>query len=593
MDSSNSQDVTAETRNFDDPPAQTEIISCMDPNLLRAAAEGIISPFNGYDQPLDLLVTPNKNTVLHIYISARANAAKSFEFMCEILQKCPSLLDQANIRDETPLHFAARYGHDDIAEALIEHAEAQHDDLERGAAAVREMLRKMNTEKDTALHEAVRYNHLNVVRRLLSKEDVDYCYLANAAGESPLYLAAERGYGDILSEILETCTSPEYNGPNGRTALHEAVINNDAEMTRRILRKTNTDLTKKIDQQGWTPLHHASHFGHLSIVNLLLDADKSAAYIGDEDGKKTPLHIAASKGDRHVEVMKSIVSHCPDCCELVDDRGRNVLHFAVESYRSKGLRALLQNSFMSNLINQKDNKGNTPLHFLAALRFNCKTLIRQPLVDMKAINKENLTALDIVLATTDNVKVRLTRRGTIINLRTAGCKRSRRNKIIQEDNSKSMERVEGMISELKKAKDSHLIVATLIATVTFAAGFTIPGGYISDKGTAVLSKKAAFQVFLLSNGFALVFSTSVVLIQFMLAMQGNKRKFFQLFSCASWLTIIATILMVVAFTTGTYVALPSSYRNITWIFVGSFLVSMLLILRASLPLSQVRTGDLD
>ncbi|XP_021635718.2 uncharacterized protein LOC110631971 [Hevea brasiliensis] len=278
-----------------------------------------------------------------------------------------------------------------------------------GEAAVWEMMRKMNTEKDTALHEAARYNHLNVVRRLLAKEDVNYCYLANEAGESPPYLAAERGYGDILSEILETCTSPEYNGPNGRTALHEAAISNDAEMTRRILRKTNTDLTKKIDQQGWTPLHHASHFGHLLIVKLLLDADKSAAYIGDEDGRMTPLHIAASQGDGHVNVIKSIASHCPDCCELVYDRGRNVLHFAEESYGIEALRAFLQNPFMSNLINQKDEEGNTPLHLLAALGLNCTTLIKHPLVDKNATNKDNLTALDIVLPTTDIVEASLTK----------------------------------------------------------------------------------------------------------------------------------------------------------------------------------------
>ena len=55
--------------------------------------------------------------------------------------------------------------------------------------------------------------------------------------------------------------------------------------------------------------------------------------------------------------------------------------------------------------------------------------------------------------------------------------------------SESKEREE--ISEMKKTLKSHMIVATLIATVTFAAGFTLPGGYIqddsNDQGMAVLS----------------------------------------------------------------------------------------------------------
>ena len=34
---------------------------------------------------------------------------------------------------------------------------------------------------------------------------------------------------------------------------------------------------------------------------------------------------------------------------------------------------------------------------------------------------------------------------------------------------------------MKKTLKSHMIVATLIAIVTFAAGFTLPGGYIHNK----------------------------------------------------------------------------------------------------------------
>ena len=49
-----------------------------------------------------------------------------------------------------------------------------------------------------------------------------------------------------------------------------------------------------------------------------------------------------------------------------------------------------------------------------------------------------------------------------------------------EEISESKESEE--ISKLKKTMESHMIVAALIATVTFAAGFTLPGGYIPDKG---------------------------------------------------------------------------------------------------------------
>ncbi|KAK9269342.1 hypothetical protein L1049_001113 [Liquidambar formosana] len=59
------------------------------------------------------------------------------------------------------------------------------------------------------------------------------------------------------------------------------------------------------------------------------------------------------------------------------------------------------------------------------------------------------------------------------------------------------------LTKIRKASETHLIVATLIATVMFAASFTLPGGYINDKGpdqgTPILARKAAFRAFVISN----------------------------------------------------------------------------------------------
>ncbi|RVW72847.1 hypothetical protein CK203_057161 [Vitis vinifera] len=94
----------------------------------------------------------------------------------------------------------------------------------------------------------------------------------------------------------------------GRTALHAAVIRNDQEMTARLL-KWNPDLTKEVDENGWSPLH-------------------CAAYL---DSKKTALHIAANRN--HQDIVKLLLSHSPDCFEQVDDKGNNVLHSAIMSER--------------------------------------------------------------------------------------------------------------------------------------------------------------------------------------------------------------------------------------------------------------------
>lgn len=208
----------------------------MDPSLYKAAAEGNIEPFKENEQHLPLLVTPIKNTILHIHITSTNNnqAPKiSTNFVEQLLDLCPSLLLQVNAKGETPLHAAAKCGHLAIVEALVMRAKARqmHEELESGGvgygATCRQMLRTTDNEGNTALHGAVRNGYIDVVE-ILIKEDPDRCsYCANDCCETPLFIAAERGSFQIVAEILETCTSVAHDGPDGKTALHAAVMSFD------------------------------------------------------------------------------------------------------------------------------------------------------------------------------------------------------------------------------------------------------------------------------------------------------------------------------------------------------------------------------
>lgn len=168
-------------------------------------------------------------------------------------------------------------------------------------------------------------------------------------------------------------------------------------MTQTILRNTTIpSLTRQADQQGLTPLHLAASFNSRRTIIPLLMADRHVAYMKDTEGR-TALHIAAYSG--HKTIMKKILSSCPDCYELVDDkRGWNALHFAVNSFYPRGaVRLILQNSTLKSLWNEKDADGNTVLHHHSNSSRFILQLGNEPRLDQMAFNKQNLDAFDVAL----------------------------------------------------------------------------------------------------------------------------------------------------------------------------------------------------
>jgi len=66
---------------------------------------------------------------------------------------------------------------------------------------------------------------------------------------------------------------------------------------------------------------------------------------------------------------------------------------------------------------------------------------------------------------------------------------------------------------MRTTADSCSLVAALIATVTFTAAFTVPGGN-EDKGTPIFQRKAVFVIFAIADAFSL-FSSSIAMLMFL------------------------------------------------------------------------------
>ncbi|KAK4544309.1 hypothetical protein RGQ29_033009 [Quercus rubra] len=114
-----------------------------------------------------------------------------------------------------------------------------------------------------------------------------------------------------------------------------------------------------------------------------------------------------------------------------------------------------------------------------------------------------------------------------------------------------------------KTKESHLLVSILIATVTFAAGLTMPGGYVTDKGheqgTAVLIRSNAFKAFAVTNALVQAMSTASVFIHIFMEMRDGNPILAQVYQVTWGTTAISSMpTMMIAYVTGTYTVLDSS-----------------------------------
>ncbi|KAL6344428.1 hypothetical protein AAG906_039684 [Vitis piasezkii] len=522
-------------------------ITCMDAALYEAAAYGRIDVLEQMSEDHFVVqLTPNKNTVLHI--AAQFGQLDCVQYILG-LNSSSSLLLKPNLKGDTPLHHAAREGHLTVVKALIDAAKRLHQEIESGVGGDKAIMRMTNEEENTALHEAVRYHHSEVVKSL-TEEDPEFIYGANIAGYTLLYMAAERGFEDLVNLIIGTCTSPAHSGMMGRTALHAAVIRNDQEMTARLL-EWKPDLTKEVDENGWSPLHCAAYLGHTAIVEQLLDKspDKFVTYLGIKDSKKTALHIAANRN--HQDIVKLLLSHSPDCCEQVDDK--EIIH---------------------------------TLHLLASYQVYDPPLSEDNRVDKMALNKDKLTALDILSRA--NVKSGNISREVLLKQLKEGEKvvvgpfswqeainkdsGSTGNGSADDNGSSSKSKDVGedkIISNINRIGETHLIVAALVATVTFAAGFTLPGGYDSD-GMATSIKKAAFIAFIVTDTIAVTLSVS--------ADEDFLEKHLLM---GFYLTMFGIGAMMVAFMTGLYAVLPlsSGLPIVACIICSFFLLPFYFVLR--------------
>ncbi|KAL2323362.1 hypothetical protein Fmac_027741 [Flemingia macrophylla] len=334
--------------------------------------------------------------------------------------------------------------------------------------------------------------------------------------------------------------------PFSETPLHIASLLGHLQFCE-VLLKSKPSLASEADSEGRFPLHLASAEGHTKVVKALLLINPDACFALDKDDM-LPLHLASMRG--RIGAIQELYRVMPESIHHIIDDG-SILHLCVRYNHLEALDFLVQSPTVNQqFLLAKDKEGNTILHLAVTLKQikTIKYLLMLPEMRtaVNALNKAGLTALEVLdRCPRDFISLKIqdmfnedgvlqthtststTQQESARTQENSVSHESKRRKMWETQRCKYMQYHSNWIEE---KRGSLMVVATVIATMTFQSVVSPPGGVwqedtltgglncttygICQAGNAVLAYVSphAFLQFMTFNTLSFFCSLSVVLL---------------------------------------------------------------------------------
>ncbi|ESR37812.1 hypothetical protein CICLE_v10029847mg, partial [Citrus x clementina] len=358
---------------------------------------------------------------------------------------------------------------------------------------------KINAELYNAL--LIREDEQKVIE-LCRKVPDHALYILTIHDDTVMHMATYSKKSNLVLQLLDELPDQYLDkmtrqNQAGNTILHETATSNHAIPVAEKLLKKAPGLLGMRNNNGETALLRAARYGKGDIFNFLAgrvsgyDLGTKLPFLHRND-KTNVLHIAILS--QHFEIVKEIFNVYPQAVEHIDDEGRNILHVAIKYRQLEIFELVIQMEVpMRRLVRKIDNGGNTLLHMTGIKRSDYvpekmegpALVLQEELLWYERVeevsmphfrnHQNNMGFTPEELFATANNELRAQSKEWLIHT-AEGCS----------------------------------VVAVLIATVAFAAAYTVPGGANEETGYPILLRHPFFVTFTVSDVLSLTFSLAAV-----------------------------------------------------------------------------------
>ncbi|XP_076921630.1 uncharacterized protein LOC143583118 [Bidens hawaiensis] len=206
------------------------------------------------------------------------------------------------------------------------------------------------------------------------------------------------------------------------------------------------------------------------------------------------LFVAAKMGN--TLFITEIIRLYPDTIWKIDDKGKTIFHLAIKRRHAKIYNLLYEIGAMKDLINTiSDKSGNNMLHMVS--KSGKQTRFKEVSGVVLQMQRELLWYKEVEKMIPPQY-------------------RERKNKAGETPKELFTRKHADLVTKgeewMKNTASQCMVAATLIATIVFAAAFTLPGGYDQDTGIPFFRKEPSLIIFVIADALSLISSSTSVLI---------------------------------------------------------------------------------